>query len=422
MTFRKNEFSTIFYSSLGGALEFYDFIIFIYLSTAISHVFFPAAQPEFLRYLYTITIFSIGYLARPIGGVILAHYGDLYGRKNIFILSMTSMAIPTFLIGITPSYDSIGIFAPILLMTFRVLQGLAIGSEVPGAWVFVAEHSQNNHVGRNCSLLTASLTLGILLGALSVVCLNYFFTSSDILEGIWRIPFIFGGILAVIATLMRRKLSESPVFLKMKSENKLHKGMPILNILRHYPYEVVFCMLVTWVLASSLVVAILMTPGYLQSNLKLTLINAVSANSISVLALCMGSVFFGWLGDKIGPGKTLATGSALMGVSGCIFYGSLMNYSFLLYFHYALFGFFVGVIGVAPLILTGMFTPPTRYTGVSFSYNTAHALAGGLSPIIVGLWMHSTKNAFIYFIALQAIIGVLIGLYMIKHKSEKSTI
>jgi hypothetical protein len=134
-------------ASIGGALEFYDFIIFVFFADVIGKLFFAAATADWVRQAQVFGIFSTGYLARPIGGIVMAHFGDTRGRKRVFTLSVLLMAIPTFLIGVLPTYQSIGIAAPVLLLLLRVLQGIAIGGEAPGAWVFVAEHARRGRVG-----------------------------------------------------------------------------------------------------------------------------------------------------------------------------------------------------------------------------------------------------------------------------------
>jgi MFS family permease len=136
----RNDYKTLSLSALGGALEFYDFIIFVFFATVVGKLFFPADMPEWLRLMQTFGIFAAGYLARPLGGIVMAHFGDLLGRKKMFTLSIFMMAVPTLIMGLLPTYAQIGLWAPILLLLMRVIQGAAIGGEVPGAWVFVSEH------------------------------------------------------------------------------------------------------------------------------------------------------------------------------------------------------------------------------------------------------------------------------------------
>src|SRR5580692_1840383 len=154
-----SEFQTLALASLGGALEFYDFVIFVFFTAVIGKLFFSTSLPEWMREIQTFGIFAAGYLARPLGGVVMAHFGDMHGRKRMFTLSILLMAIPTLLIGCLPTYPTAGVIAPLLLLTMRVLQGVAIGGEAPGGWVFVAEHAQQR-AGLAIGLLTSGLSLG----------------------------------------------------------------------------------------------------------------------------------------------------------------------------------------------------------------------------------------------------------------------
>jgi MFS family permease len=138
----------------------------------VGKLFFPADMPEWLRLMQTFGIFAAGYLARPLGGIVMAHFGDLLGRKKMFTLSIFMMAVPTLIMGLLPTYAQIGMWAPILLLLMRVIQGAAIGGEVPGAWVFVSEHVPQRHIGYACGTLTSGLTAGILLGSLVATAIN----------------------------------------------------------------------------------------------------------------------------------------------------------------------------------------------------------------------------------------------------------
>src|ERR1700742_1017317 len=173
------ELRTLALASLGGALEFYDFIIFVFFTTVIAKLFFAASLPEWVRQIETFGLFAAGYLVRPLGGIVMAHFGDTRGRKRMFTLSVLLMAIPTLLIGLLPTYESIGIAAPLLLMLMRVMQGVAIGGGAPGGWVFVAEHARRGRVGFAVGLLTGGLSLGILLGSLVATGLNLVFTQAQ---------------------------------------------------------------------------------------------------------------------------------------------------------------------------------------------------------------------------------------------------
>src|SRR5487761_2206691 len=190
----RNDYRTLGLAALGGTLEFYDFVIFVFFAGAISKLFFPPDMPDWLSQTQTFGIFAAGYLARPLGGIVMAHFGDLLGRKRMFMLSILLMSLPTFAIGFLPTYASIGIWAPIFLLLLRVMQGAAIGGEVPGAWVFVTEHVPARHVGFACGTLTAGLTGGILLGSLVATTVNHSYSPEELLSSGWRVPFIIGGV------------------------------------------------------------------------------------------------------------------------------------------------------------------------------------------------------------------------------------
>src|SRR5437868_7368289 len=198
------DYKTLSLAALGGALEFYDFIIFVFFATVIGELFFPPSVPDWLRQLQTYGIFAAGYLARPLGGIIMAHFGDLLGRKKMFTLSILLMSVPTMLMGLLPTYATIGLLAPIALLLLRVMQGAAVGGEVPGAWVFVSEHVPARNVGYACGTLTAGLTAGILLGSFVATGMNTLFTPAELVDWGWRVPFLLGGVFGIGSMYLRR--------------------------------------------------------------------------------------------------------------------------------------------------------------------------------------------------------------------------
>ena len=228
------DYKTLSLSALGGALEFYDFIVYAFFASMISELFFPPNMPEWLKLLQTFGIFAAGYLSRPFGGIIMAHFGDLVGRKRMFTLSILLMAIPTFAIGLLPTYASIGVFAPILLLLMRVMQGAAIGGEIPGAWVFVSEHVPANRMGLACGVLTSGLTLGILIGSLVYMLLNSGMTQDALREYGWRIPFLLGGVFGFLTMYLRRWLKETPIFIEMQERKKLAQDLPLKSVLMEH--------------------------------------------------------------------------------------------------------------------------------------------------------------------------------------------
>ncbi len=293
---------TLFLAALGGALEYYDFVIFVFFAPAIGQLFFPQSIPDWLRQLQTFGIFAAGYLARPLGGIVMAHFGDLVGRKRMFTLSVLLMALPTLFMGLLPTYENIGVMAPVLLLLFRLLQGAAVGGEVPGAWVFVSEHVPPRYVGYACGTLTAGLTLGILLGSLIASAVNHRFAPAEIVDYAWRIPFLIGGLFGLLSAFLRRWLHETPVFIEMKQRKKLAAEVPLKAVLRDHRCAVIVSMLLTWTLTAAIVVVILMTPTLLQKRLHIDPATSLLANSVATLCLAIGCVVSGSIAGALRRG------------------------------------------------------------------------------------------------------------------------
>jgi MFS family permease len=408
----RSDYRTLVLAALGGALEFYDFIIFVFFAVVIAKLFFPPDMPEWLRQLQTFGIFAAGYLARPLGGIVMAHFGDLLGRKRMFMLSIFLMSVPTMAIGLLPTYAVIGIWAPLLLLALRVLQGAAIGGEVPGAWVFVSEHVPPRHVGFACGTLTAGLTGGILLGSLVATAINKSYAPAELLTQGWRVPFIIGGVFGLLSAWLRQWLEETPVFREMQARQALADELPLKTVVREHRPAVILTMLMTWLLSAAIVVMILMTPTLVQKLYAIPAAVALQANSIATLLLSVGCVVFGALADRYGAGKVLVAGCAMLGITSALFYLQLPAAPQNINSLYALCGFFVGVIGVVPSVAVKAFPPVVRFSGLSFSYNVAYAVFGGLTPVVVSLLLPLDPLAPMHYVVVLSAAGMLIGAYL----------
>jgi MFS family permease len=392
------DYKTLAIAALGGALEFYDFIIFVYLAQAIGQLFFPPEIPDWLRQLQTFGIFAAGYLVRPLGGIFIAHFGDLFGRKRMFTISIFLMAVATLGMGLLPVYAQIGIWAPAALLVLRLVQGAAVGGEVPGAWVFVAEHVPSHRIGLACGTLTGGLTLGILLGAIAATLVNSNFTPAEVSAFAWRLPFVLGGLFGLCSVYLRRLLRETPVFLDMQERKAIAAELPLRTVLRDHKGAVAVSMLLTWFLSSMIVVVILMTPSLLQKLAGVPIATALKANTAATLCLIVGCVGGGALIDRVGAGRFFAFGSILLGASVWLFYTQSAVDPSLLMPLYALTGLLVGVVGGVPFVMIGLFPPPVRFSGISFSYNIAYAVFGGLTPVFVSVLLPWAPSAHVYYL------------------------
>jgi len=410
------DYKTLALASLGGALEFYDFIIFVFFSLVIGHLFFPPNMPVWLSQIQTFGIFAAGYLIRPFGGIVMAHFGDLFGRKKMFNLSILLMALPTLLIGLLPTYTTIGYAAPMLLLLMRLCQGLAVGGEVPGAWTFVAEHVPKNRVGLACGILTSGLSLGILFGSLISTLINTLFVGEVMTTWGWRIPFFIGGIFGFLAMYLRRWLKETPIFIEMqqRKSKEIAKQLPVLSVLTNYLPQTLLSMLLTWILSAGIMVVILMAPIYLQKQFDFSATQSLQSNTLAIIGLIISCTIYGALADKFVIGKVLIVGCIIAIVTITCFYLSLENYRNFLFITYPLAGLGVGVVGSFAYFMVKVFPTDIRYSGVSFSFNMAYAIAGGLTPLLLSIFTDFfNKLAPVFYVVSLFAIGVVIGILLL---------
>lgn len=408
----RQDYKTLTLAALGGALEFYDFIIFVFFAAVVGELFFPPDIPEWLRQVQTFGIFAAGYLARPLGGIIMAHFGDLVGRKKMFTLSILLMAVPTLLIGLLPDYAAMGIAAPVLLLMMRILQGAAIGGEVPGAWVFVAEHVPEKRIGIACGTLTAGLTVGILLGSVVATIINISMTAQAIHDGGWRIPFLLGGAFGLVAMYLRRWLQETPIFLEMQQRKALAQELPVKAVVVKHRQAVVISMLLTWLLSAGIVVVILMSPVWLQKQYGFAPAVTLQANSIATVMLCVGCLLAGLAADRFGASRTFIVGSVLLAAASWAFYHLSGTHPEQLFLLYGLVGLCVGVVGAVPFVMVRAFPAEVRFTGISFSYNVAYAIFGGLTPVAVTMLMGVSPMAPAWYVLALSVMGLGLGVWL----------
>jgi MFS family permease len=411
MSLTRDQLRTLSLAALGGALEFYDFVVFVFFAATMGALFFPPEMPEWMKLAQAFGIFAAGYLARPLGGIVLAHFGDLLGRKRMFMLSILMMAVPTLLIGLLPTYATAGALAPVLLLALRILQGAAIGGEAPGAWVFVSEHVSPRHRSFACGALSAGLLAGILVGALVAAGLSARLDDAQLLAWGWRVPFLVGGVFGFGALWVRRKLRETPVFAELRERRALAAELPLKTVLRAHPSEVLLAMLLTWLLTAVVVVAILMMPTFLQQQ-GVPRTTALAANSVAIVFAMLGNLVAGAAADRFGEGRVLAAWSALAGVAFWLLYTLASHQPGLLFPLYALTGFGVGITAMVPSIAVAAFPAPIRFSGLSFSYNVAYAVCGGATPIVVTLAMRRDPLAPAQYLAAMAVVGVALGLWV----------
>jgi MFS family permease len=419
--FDRNDAKTLSLSALGGALEFYDFVVFVFFAKVLGALFFPPDTAPWLAQVQAYGIFAAGYLARPLGGIVMAHFGDLVGRKRMFTLSVFLMAVPTLLIGALPTYADVaawnphlGWIAPMLLLLLRIVQGIAVGGEVPGAWVFVSEHVPRGRVGFACGTLTSGLTVGILIGSLLAAWINAHYDEAEIRAWVWRAPFVVGGVFGFVAVFLRRWLSETPVFAEMRARRELAEGYPVRAVLARHRGGVALSMLVSWMLTAAIVVVILMTPTLVQQSFALPAALTFHGNSVATACLAAGCLVFGWAVDRFGVARTLLVGALGLMASTYALYGHLASGAQAHFVAlYALAGFFTGTVGAVPSVMVAAFPPAVRFSGISFSYNIAYALFGGITPPLVG-WLAARLGGLApaHYVASTCVVAVAVSVWL----------
>ena len=403
-------------ASLGGALEYYDFVVFVFLTPVIGKLFFASTIPEWAREVQTFGIFAAGYVVRPLGGIIMAHFGDTRGRKRMFTFSVLLMAIATFIIALLPTYSSIGVAAPLLLLAMRMLQGTALGAEAPGGWVFGAEHAKQGHVGLAVGLLTGGLSLGILLGSVVAAALTFAYSPPQIADGRWRIPFFLGGIFGLTAMFLRRWLDETPVFEQMRERAALCRELPLRRLLRSHRSAVVTSMIGTCSLIAMIVVVILMTPALLQHSFRLSPDVTQVANLAGAAGLCIGNIATGAAADRFGTrrvggimfGLLIAATYALSGIllfaGGALFADDLLSATAQTLAWMVVFFFASPAASAAYLTVSETFPLEIRALAIAFFYAIGTAIGGVVGPALFGALISTGSRG---SVAIGYVIGAL---------------
>ena len=380
--FTRQEVKTLGLSSLGGTLEFYDFFIVFFFAKIISEHFFPQGIGEFWAMLNTYGTFAAGYLARPLGGVVMAHFGDKFGRKNMFMLTIALMVIPTFALALIPTFETIGYAAPVILILVRICQGIAIGGELPGAWVFVHEHAPYGRKNTFVGILTASAIGGILVGCAVALGMDLTYTQAEQHDWAWRVPFVIGGIFGMISIYLRRYLDETPVFLKMRSDKMLAK-FPLREVLKTDRFGVYASMFITWVLTGCIVVLILMMPTLVGATVKFTPFETIYFQIAGIVLIVLGNLVASRLADTFNPARCCQLFAVGFGVLAVVFFKQLYTATPVLSeltVAYLALCFFAGVMVYCPIFMSDVFPARIRFTGISFAYNIAYAISGAFTP------------------------------------------
>lgn len=400
-----------FASFIGTTIEWYDFFIY---GTAAALVFNQLFFPNFAPLAGTLAAFasfSVGFIARPLGGVIFAHFGDKIGRKPMLVWSLLLMGAATLLIGVLPGFATLGIWAPVLLVVLRIMQGIGVGGEWGGAALMAVEHAPDNRRGFYGSWPQVGVPAGLLIGTSIFAVISGTVTDAQFLAWGWRLPFLFSAILIILGLFIRLRISESPVFeeeMKKKEETQEEVGMPVLEAIKTYPKTMGLATGSFIGTHATFYIASVWMINYAVEQVGYGRTAVLSANSLLSAADLIMIVAFGALSDYTGRRPLFLAGMAILALFAFP-YLWLVNTNMITLF--ILGGLVVqacrsAVYGPLAAYFSELFSTSMRFSGASVSYQVASILGGGFAPTIATAllaWTGSYVGVSIYIMAVALI-------------------
>ena len=383
-------------ATIGNGLEWFDFTVYSFFAVIIAKLFFPTGN-ELTSFLLTVATFGVGFFMRPVGAIVLGVYADRVGRKAALTLTILMMALGTAIIGLAPTYESIGLWAPALIVLARLIQGFSAGGEVGGATAFLIEHAPDEERGAYASWQQASQGISFMLGAAMGALVTNGLDQAQIDAWGWRIPFLFGLLIGPVGMYIRSHLEEPPEFEQRQAERRANnvKFSPLSQVLRDHPREVLAGLGVTILWTVCTYVLVFYMPSYAKQQLGLPLGATFQSTAICgaiILVLCP---LMGMLSDRVGRKRMLSVVAlAILVLAYPLFHWLNVSptTSTLLQVQIVLGILLAAFTGPAPAVLAEQFPTEVRSTGLSLAYNFAVTIFGGFAPLIVTWLIESTHN------------------------------
>jgi MFS family permease len=410
-------------------IEWYDFYIFGSLAVIMSELMFPKGDPAWAL-IKTWALFATGFVVRPFGAIVFGRVGDLIGRKYAFLVTLTIMGLSTFVIGLLPTYASIGLLAPSILLVLRLLQGLALGGEYGGAAVYVAEHVPDNKRGYYTSFIQITATLGLFVSLGVILGVKRMMSDADFKSWGWRVPFLLSIILVGMSLYIRLKLKESPLFSSLKASGK-SSAAPLRESFGNWSNLKIVLLVLFGATAGQGIVwytGQFYALTFLQSVLKVDLTKASIIVAVAILLGMPFFVVFGALSDKIGRLKIMMAGNLIAALTYLPIYHAMKNNMgdpkhpnmvilTLLVFIQVIY--VTMVYGPIAAFLIESFPAKIRYTSFSLPYHIGNGWFGGTLPLIAGLlveWTGGNIFAGLYWVIGVALMTFLVGSFALNER------
>lgn len=400
---------------IGNFVEWFDFALYAQFATIIGFHFFPADDPT-ASLLATFAVFAVGFLARPLGGLLFGQLGDRRGRKIALSLAVLLMSGATLAIGLTPSYATIGVAAPVLLLVWRILQGLSAGGEYAGSSSFVIEYAPLGRRALFASINPVATAVGTIGGALTGLIVTMSVTPDQLTDWAWRIPFLIAGPLGVVGLYLRSKVEETPEFLALAEEQagQEQKHAPVAEAFRTHKKRMLI--LFGWAALNAVAFYLLTSymVAYMTQRVGFTQSEALLVYIIGLAAFSVASPLAGLLADRIGPPK-VALGSAVVLALVVLPAFALMEAHAIgsAVLGLSLYAVVVGAIAtLTPLFMVDLFPVRIRYTASAVSYNLAYAAFGGTAPYLATWLVATTDDGKMpgYYVMVLCVLGVVVSL------------
>jgi MFS transporter, MHS family, proline/betaine transporter len=372
----RSQWRVVALASLGGSLEFYDFVIYGIFAQYIARQFSPADDP-YVSLILSFSVLALGFLARPVGGVVLSGLGDRFGRRPVFLGSLFATTAATILIGLLPSYAAWGVAAPLLLVGLRLVQGVCLGGELPGALTYAVEAAPQR-AGLACGVIVLCVNGGVLVATLVNLGIQSALPPADVAAYGWRAAFLLGGFIGGVSYMLRRSLEESPEFLRMRS----HAASPTWELMRDHWRAVATAAGVVAAVGGFTGMLYGFVPAYIVQTLHYSASETALAMIAALLTSSVGLIAAGWAGDYLPRHLILRAGAGLLAVTILPIWSLIAagNGRLVLLLGAASLVFSI-VSGIWPSIVATLFPTRVRFSGIALSYNLSITILSGFAPL-----------------------------------------